>query len=36
VLTEGGYLMLANWLAVAGLPTAQEAAKGLTPLVKLP
>lgn len=36
VLTEGGYLMLANWLAVAGLQTAQEAAKGLTPLVKLP
>ncbi|MCU1581116.1 MAG: para-aminobenzoate synthetase component [Microbacteriaceae bacterium] len=36
VLTEGGYLMLANWLAVAGLPTAREAAKGLTPLVKLP
>jgi para-aminobenzoate synthetase component 2 len=36
VLTEGGYLMLANWLAVAGLPSAQEAAKGLTPLVKLP
>jgi para-aminobenzoate synthetase component 2 len=36
VLTEGGYLMLANWLTVAGLPSAQEAAKGLTPLVKLP
>jgi para-aminobenzoate synthetase component 2 len=36
VLTEGGYLMLANWLAIAGLPSAQEAAKGLTPLVKLP
>jgi para-aminobenzoate synthetase component 2 len=36
VLTEGGYLMLANWLAVAGLPSALEAAKGLTPLVKLP
>lgn len=35
VLTEGGYLMLANWLAVAGLPSAREAAKGLTPLVKL-
>jgi para-aminobenzoate synthetase component 2 len=33
VLTEGGYLMLANWLAVAGLPSAREAAKGLTPLV---
>ena len=35
VLTEGGYLMLANWLAVAGLPEAQQAAKGLTPLVNL-
>jgi para-aminobenzoate synthetase component 2 len=33
VLTEGGYLMLANWLAVAGLPSAREAAIGLTPLV---
>jgi para-aminobenzoate synthetase component 2 len=35
VLTEGGYLMLANWLAVAGLPSAREAARGLTPLVNL-
>ena len=35
VLTEGGYLMLANWLAVAGLPSAREAAVGLTPLVTL-
>jgi para-aminobenzoate synthetase component 2 len=35
VLTEGGYLMLANWLAVAGMPSAREAAKGLTPLVNL-
>ena len=35
VLTEWGHLMLANWLAVAGLPSAREAAKGLTPLVKL-
>lgn len=35
VLTEGGYLMLANWLAVAGLPEAREAAKGLTPLITL-
>lgn len=35
VLTEGGYLMLANWLAVAGLPSARKAAQGLTPLVKL-
>jgi para-aminobenzoate synthetase component 2 len=35
VLTEGGYAMIANWLAVAGLPEAREAAKGLTPLVNL-
>jgi len=35
VLTEGGYLMLANWLAVAGLASAQQAAVGLTPLVTL-
>lgn len=35
VLTEGGYAMLANWLAVAGLPEARETARGLTPLVNL-
>ena len=35
VLTEGGYSMLANWLAVAGLPSARETARGLTPLVNL-
>lgn len=35
VLTEGGYRMLGNWLSVAGLPEAAEAARGLTPLVKL-
>ena len=35
VLTEGGYRMLGNWLAGAGLPEAAETAKGLTPLVKL-
>ena len=35
VLTEGGYRMLGNWLAVAGLPEAAETAKGLSPLVKL-
>ena len=35
VLTEGGYLMIGNWLAVAGLPEAAERAKALTPLVKL-
>jgi para-aminobenzoate synthetase component 2 len=34
VLTEGGYLMLGNWLAVAGLPEAAETAKGLTHLVR--
>jgi para-aminobenzoate synthetase component II len=35
VLTEGGYLMLGNWLAVAGLPEAVETAQGLTPLVRM-
>jgi para-aminobenzoate synthetase component 2 len=35
VLTEGGYLMLANWLDVAGLTTARQAAVGLSPLVTL-
>ena len=35
VLTEGGFRMLGNWLAVAGLPSAAETAKGLTPMVKL-
>jgi para-aminobenzoate synthetase component II len=35
VLTEGGYLMLANWLAVAGLPSARETARNLVPLVNL-
>jgi para-aminobenzoate synthetase component 2 len=35
VLTEGGYSMIANWLAVAGLPSAQDAASGLSPLVNL-
>jgi para-aminobenzoate synthetase component 2 len=33
VLTEGGYQLLANWLAIAGLPSARTAAKGLSPLV---
>ena len=32
--TEGGYRMVGNWLAVAGLPEAAETAKGLTPLIK--
>lgn len=35
VLTEGGYSMIANWLTVAGLETARESARGLTPLVNL-
>ena len=35
VLTEGGYRMLGNWLAEAGLPSAREAARGLSPLVTL-
>lgn len=35
VLTEGGYRMLGNWLAVAGLAEAAETARGKTPLVKL-
>jgi len=34
VLTEGGYRMLGNWLAVAGLPEAAERAAGLSPLVR--
>ena len=33
VLTEGGYRMLGNWLAVAGLPSAAEKAVGRSPLV---
>ncbi len=35
VLTEGGYMMLANWLAVVGMPEAPERALGLNPLVSL-
>jgi len=35
VLTEGGYLMVGNWLALAGLPEARETAKHLTPMLKL-
>lgn len=35
VLTEGGYRMIGNWLAVAGLPEAAETARGLSPIVKL-
>jgi para-aminobenzoate synthetase component II len=33
VLTEGGYRMLGNWLASAGLPEAAVTARGLSPLV---
>ena len=35
VLTEGGYQMLANWLAGCGDAAAPERAKGLTPLMAL-
>lgn len=35
VLTEGGYRMLGNWLEVAGLAGAADAARSLNPLVKL-
>jgi para-aminobenzoate synthetase component 2 len=35
VLTQGGYRMIGNWLAVAGLPEARTTAIGLTPLVTL-
>ena len=35
VLTEGGYRMLGNWLEVAGLAGASDAARSLNPLVKL-
>lgn len=35
VLTEGGYRMLGNWLGEAGLPSARDAAVGLSPLVTL-
>jgi len=34
VLTEGGYAMLGNWLAVAGLAEAKERASGLNPLLR--
>jgi para-aminobenzoate synthetase component 2 len=35
VLTEGGYRMLGNWLASAGLDGADVRARELSPLVKL-
>jgi len=35
VLTEGGYRMLGNWLAMTGLAEAAERAIELSPLVRL-
>lgn len=35
VLSEGGYAILANWLALCGDPDAPARAEGLTPLVEL-
>lgn len=35
VLTEGGFQLIANWLTIAGLATAKDAAVGLNPLVNL-
>jgi para-aminobenzoate synthetase component 2 len=32
ILTEHGHLLLANWLAACGLPSAVEVAKGLAPV----
>jgi para-aminobenzoate synthetase component 2 len=34
VLTEGGYLMIGNWLASAGRPAAKDAATSLSPLLR--
>ena len=36
VLTQGGYQMLANWLAVCGDADAPERARGLAPLMAIP
>ena len=36
VLTEGGHLMLANWLTVCGDPGAVERSAGLAPIVATP
>lgn len=33
VLTEGGYTMLANWLAECGDPQARQRAEGLAPVI---
>jgi len=35
VLTEGGYRMIGNWLAAAGLADAQVKARNLNPLVRI-
>ncbi|MDJ0339923.1 gamma-glutamyl-gamma-aminobutyrate hydrolase family protein [Cryobacterium sp. PH31-O1] len=35
VLTEGGYRMLGNWLALTGLAGAKETSKSLHPLLRL-
>ena len=34
VLTEGGHRILANWLALCGMPDAVERSAGLSPLVR--
>jgi para-aminobenzoate synthetase component 2 len=34
VLTEGGHRLLANWLAVCGMPDPASRSEGLTPLVR--
>jgi para-aminobenzoate synthetase component 2 len=36
VLTEGGHLLLANWLAVCGDPGAVARSAGLAPVVSAP
>ena len=36
VLTEGGHLMLANWLVTCGDPSAPARADGLAPVVSRP
>ena len=36
VLTEGGHLMLANWLTVCGDPAALKRSEGLAPVVPAP
>ena len=33
VLTQGGHRMLANWLAMCGMPEAVQRSHGLAPLV---